>query len=225
MPKLFKRLESHPPPPAFFTESIKLSHFPGPRRARLALCPVPELGGAPEGKTSHLRLEGRRAAPRAEAERPSLAWVPPPRPAHVRGWGSEWGCFGVWGGPPETPPPRPLATNGPAPPRRARRGAVDAATFAPCARLGRARRLRAGRERPGRPGGAGRTRGPPSPPSYRPGLKRPAAPLRGSPAPDARCPPPSAGLRRAPRANPRAACPPPSRALPAPLPGRPRRPA
>ena len=89
VPNLFRRLES---PPPFFTEGIKLSHFPGPRGARLALCPGPELGGAPEGKTSHPRLEGRRAAPRAggRGSEPGLGPAAASRPTF--GAGGRSGC-------------------------------------------------------------------------------------------------------------------------------------
>lgn len=223
MPKLFKRLESPPPssPKASNSATSRDPEGPGSLSARARSWGAPLRGKPP---IPALRVGEQLQEP--EAEGPSLAWVPPPRPGPRSGLRVGVGAFrGVGGSPPEPPPPpRRLATNGPAPPGqkgRCRRRYLRSVRPAGASQAP-ARRPRAAR--PAR-GCRGDTGTPPSQPSYRPGLKRPAAPLRGSPSPDARCPPPSAGLRRAPRANPRAARPPPSRALPGLLPRRPRRPA
>ncbi|KAM7228534.1 hypothetical protein CapIbe_020988 [Capra ibex] len=77
----------------------------------------PQGGTRDSGSRPPLAQETSGSGGGSKSRRPRVrAWLGSRRrvPAHVRGCGSEWGC---WGQPPEPPPPpRRLATNGPAPP-------------------------------------------------------------------------------------------------------------
>lgn len=113
MPKLFKRLESPPPSPPKASNSAtsRDPEGPGSLSARARSWGAPLRGKPP---IPALRVGEQLQEP--EAEGPSLAWVPPPRPGPRSGLRVGVGAFrGVGGSPPE-PPPRRLATNGPAPP-------------------------------------------------------------------------------------------------------------
>lgn len=197
VPKLFKRLESPPPssPKASNSPTSRDPEGPGSLSARARSWGAPLRGKPP--------IPALRSESSSKSRRPRVrAWLGSRRrvPAHVRGCGSEWGCFGVWGA-----APRAAAAAAPARDKRPRPAGPEGALSTPLPSLrapgrgepGACAQAESGPAGPGVQGGHGDPQASPpiAPASNGPRLRSVGRRPR---TPGARLPAPGYGGRRGP---------------------------